>query len=182
MSAHSATLKLDNQKNGWKGVCIHQEHNGNPITCTVWALGHCYLHVCSHGHNPEMLLSTYFENNQRTDVTDQTISAALKVAVMVLNYLSHGFPIDWIVTHSLCSGGANALTLASYSDHQIQKMGGWKGSTFKECIREELPVVSQGMSRDMKQYFQFINISGGAYHDITDTIVVMVYAVNATVA
>lgn len=29
LSAHSATLKLDNQKNGWKGVCIHQEQNGD---------------------------------------------------------------------------------------------------------------------------------------------------------
>ena len=32
MAAQSATLKLDNQKNGWKGVCIHQERNGDTIT------------------------------------------------------------------------------------------------------------------------------------------------------
>jgi hypothetical protein len=25
MTADSATLKLNNQKNGWKGVCVHQE-------------------------------------------------------------------------------------------------------------------------------------------------------------
>ncbi len=28
VTAKSATLKLDNQKNGWKGVCVHQEANG----------------------------------------------------------------------------------------------------------------------------------------------------------
>ena len=28
MSAESATLKLDNQKNGWKNVCVNQEANG----------------------------------------------------------------------------------------------------------------------------------------------------------
>ena len=28
LSADSATLKLDNKKNGWKGVCVHQEANG----------------------------------------------------------------------------------------------------------------------------------------------------------
>ncbi len=39
MSAHSATLKLENQKNGWKGVCIHQEHNGDAYHCPVRALG-----------------------------------------------------------------------------------------------------------------------------------------------
>ena len=35
MSAHLATHKLDNQKNRWKGMCIHQEHNGNNVTCPV---------------------------------------------------------------------------------------------------------------------------------------------------
>ena len=39
LSADSATLKLDNQKNGWKGVCVHQETNGNLIHCPVRALG-----------------------------------------------------------------------------------------------------------------------------------------------
>ena len=38
MTAHSATLKLDNQKNGWKGVCVHQEANGEAFNCPVKAL------------------------------------------------------------------------------------------------------------------------------------------------
>jgi hypothetical protein len=29
LSADGTTLKLDNQKNGWKGVCIHHEANGD---------------------------------------------------------------------------------------------------------------------------------------------------------
>jgi len=29
----SATLKLDNSKNGWKGVCVHQETNGEEHNC-----------------------------------------------------------------------------------------------------------------------------------------------------
>ena len=32
MTADSMTLKLDNQKNGWKAVCVHQEWNGDPYT------------------------------------------------------------------------------------------------------------------------------------------------------
>ena len=39
MRVHSATLKLDNQKNGWKNVCIHQEETGDPYLCPVRALG-----------------------------------------------------------------------------------------------------------------------------------------------
>ncbi len=39
MLADGATLKLDNQKNGWKGVCIYQQTMGNPLHCPVRALG-----------------------------------------------------------------------------------------------------------------------------------------------
>jgi hypothetical protein len=33
MTADGATLKLDNQKNSWKGVCVYHEANGT--ACTV---------------------------------------------------------------------------------------------------------------------------------------------------
>jgi hypothetical protein len=34
-----AALKLDNQKNGWKGVSIYQERNGDPTFCPIKAIG-----------------------------------------------------------------------------------------------------------------------------------------------
>lgn len=77
-----------------------------------------------------------------------------------------GIPIQRINTHSLRSGGANALTLAGYSDTHIQKMGRWRGATFKEYIREELAVYADGMSRNMKTKFGFVNIAGNAFHDV----------------
>ncbi len=61
--------------------------------------------------------------------------AALKLAATALEYpILKGIPIERINTHSLQSGGANALALASYSDTQIQKMGRWRGATFKEYL------------------------------------------------
>ena len=39
LEAESAALKLDNQKNGWKGVCVHHEANGDKFFCPVRALG-----------------------------------------------------------------------------------------------------------------------------------------------
>ena len=79
---------------------------------------------------------------------------------------TNGTPIDRIETHSsLCSGGANALSLSGYSDREIQKMGRWKGATFKECIREELACFSKGMSKSTKQKNGFVNMTGGAYND-----------------
>ncbi len=68
----------------------------------------------------------------------------------------------------MCSGRANALTLAGYSDTQIQKMGRWRGATFKEHIREELVCYTRGMSLDMKQKFNFVNIAGNALTKINN--------------
>ncbi len=69
--------------------------------------------------------------------------------------------------HSLRSSSANALALAGYSDTQIQKMGCWCRATFKEYIREELVCYARGMSRDMKRKFNFVNIAGNAFTEIT---------------
>lgn len=44
LTADGATLKLDNQKNGWKGVCVCQQSNGDSYLCPVQALG-CKLHI-----------------------------------------------------------------------------------------------------------------------------------------
>jgi len=97
------------------------------------------------------------------------VSKALKAAATVLEYpMAKGVPIDHIDTHSLQSGGANALLLSGYSDTQIQKMGRWRGATFKEYIREELACFSKGMSKSMKKKFDFVNIVGNAFNAITD--------------
>jgi hypothetical protein len=90
----------------------------------------------------------------KVDVTAENISRALKSAATVLQYPTNkGIPISRINTHSLHSGGTNALALAGYSDTQIQKMGQWRRATFNEYIREELACYTRGMSRDMKQKF-----------------------------
>ncbi len=71
---------------------------------------------------------------------------AFKAAAIVLEYpILKGIPIERINTHSLRSGGANALALAGYSDMQIQKMGRWRGATFKEYVQNELACFSMGM-------------------------------------
>jgi hypothetical protein len=84
------------------------------------------------------------------------VSKSLKAAATVLKYpTTKGIPIDRIDTHLLRSGGANALSLLGYSDTQIQKMGRWRGATFKEYIREELARFSEGMSKEHENEIRF---------------------------
>ena len=101
------------------------------------------------------------------------------MAATLLHYpTTRGIPINRIDTHSLRSGGANALAMSGYSDTQIQKMGRWKGATFKEYIHEELACYSAGMSTNMKRTFKFVNVSGNAYNDVTVTCIEDDYNVN----
>ena len=183
MNATCATLKLDNQKNGWKGVCVNHEHNGESVHCAVRALGRRYLHIRAHTNDDTTLLSAYFENGIRKDVSDQDIRDGLKRAGAALNYpQTRGIPIDRIDTHSLRIGGACSLALAGYSDTQIQKMGRWRGTTFKEYVREELHIYSEGMSKAMKKKYGFVNVASGAYHDVTDTMIQREYDMPAAAA
>jgi hypothetical protein len=161
-------MKLDNQKNGWKGVCVYQEANGDPTHCPVRALGQCYLYLRANRASKKTVISAYFHDGKRFDVTSDHISLALKLAARALEYPTiKGIPIKRINTHSLCSGGANALALAGYSNTQIQKMGWWRSATFKEYVQNKLACFSSGMSQDMKTKLGFVNVSSNAFSDIT---------------
>jgi hypothetical protein len=116
-------------------------------------------------------------------VTNKDVSAALKAAASVLDYpIAKGIPIGRIDNHSLRSGRANALSLAGYSDTQIQKMSRWRGATFKEYIGEELAIFSEGMLTSMKKKFDFVNIAGNAFNAITDNLIDREYEINASAA
>jgi hypothetical protein len=102
-------------------------------------------------------------------VTDKDVRSALKWAATVLEYPeTRGIPIERVDTHSLRGGGANALSLNGYSDTEIQKLGRWKGESFKEYIREELASFSKGMSKAMKKVLNYVVVSGGTYHELSE--------------
>ena len=105
----------------------------------------CKIRGQSNGHNHKLGPRT---RGPRNTVTHD--------GARVLEYpTAKGIPIDRIDTHSLQSGGANALSLSGYSDTQIQKMGRWRGATFKEYIREELARFSEGMSKEHENEIRF---------------------------
>jgi hypothetical protein len=118
LHADSTTLKLENQQNGWHGVCINHEWNGDEVFDPIWALARRYGHIQQQmGDSWDTLLSAVFSKGIWSDVTDNNIQHALKFAAAQLNYpVSCGIPIERINSHSLWIGGANALAMAGYSD------------------------------------------------------------------
>ncbi len=149
---------------------MYQEaNNGVALHCPVRALRRRFNHLHTHKGTMHTVLSAYYSKGRRFDMTANNISLAFKVAASALEYpIIKGIPIERINTHSLRSGGANALALAGYSDTQIQKMGRWRRATFKEYIQNELASFSEGISMDMKQKFGFVNVSGNVFSDIMD--------------
>jgi hypothetical protein len=105
-SADGAMLKLDNQKNGWKGVCVYHKSNGNKMHCPVQALARQYLHLCHNIAAETTFLSAYYDGtSERHDVTNKDVSKALKVAAIVLDYPAmKGIPINRINTHPRKAG------------------------------------------------------------------------------
>jgi hypothetical protein len=101
MTTDSATLKLDNQKNGWKGICVHQEANGELFNCPVRALARRVLHLREHNAVGKTLLSAFFHLGVWYDVSGDDISKGLKLAAQILQYpTTRGIPIERIDTHS----------------------------------------------------------------------------------
>jgi len=148
------------------------------------ALARRHIHLHDNGADSKtFLLAYYHDRGQRGDITNKDVSKALKAVATVLEYpMAKGIPINRIDTHSLRSGGANALSLSGYSDTQIQKIRRWRGATFKEYIREELACFSEGMSKSMKKKFDFVNIAGNAFNTITDDLIDREYEINVSAA
>ncbi len=60
-TADGATLKLDNQKNRWKGVCVYHKTNDDLLNCPVRTLSRRYLHLRKHQADLKTFLLAYFE-------------------------------------------------------------------------------------------------------------------------
>ena len=87
--------------------------------------------------NKKTYLSEYWTEGKIKYLNAENINEELEFATIALNYPSlKGIPIERVDIHSLRYGGANVLSLAGYSNRDIQKMGRWIGGTFKEYIRE----------------------------------------------
>ena len=94
----------------------------------------------------------------------ENTSASLQFSANSLNYWSlKRIPVNIVDTNSLRGGRSNALSLGGYINRDIQKMGIWRGETFKNYIQEEFYCFAEGMSTAMKQDFKFVKIAAEAY-------------------
>ena len=95
------------------------------------------------------------------DVTDENIRGVIKSAGIILDYPGeYGIDIEQLDMHFLLSGGDNELLEARCLGMKIQKIGRWRGGTFKEYIQEELMFFSRVCQ---KSWNKSLNLS--LYHE-----------------
>ncbi len=100
---------------------MYHEFNSKAWHCPVRALARRHIHLRNNRADTKTFLSAHYDDKgQHGNNTNKDVSKALKAVATVLEYpMAMGILIDRIDTHSLRSGGANALSLSGYLDTQI---------------------------------------------------------------
>ena len=139
MTADSATPKLDNQKNGWKGVCVHQETNGELFIRPFKALTRMVLHLREYNAVGKTLLSAFFHLGVHHEVLGNDISKGLKLAAQILQYpTTRGYQSNESI-HTPFGAGAQMHWLYQATPIHKYKNGTMERSNFQR-------IYSQGAS------------------------------------
>ncbi len=148
LTVDGAMLKLDNQKNGHKEVCIYQQTTGNPIHCPVRALGWHYQHLQENKATDKTFICAYYMDGQAYNATAEDISTALKRATTMLQYpLYRRIPIKRIDTHLLRISGACDLALNGFSEMHIQKRADGEAIRSRSTCARNLTVSQMAWQR-----------------------------------
>lgn len=158
LHADSATIKLENTKNGTKNATVHQYAFGGLI-CPVAAMARRVhqAHTIDPSGNAN-LGTTRNRKGKVTLVSSQDVNAAVKWGALNDGLFNRGYSPKQVSSHSLRAGGAMALKLAGTSDSLIKIMGRWSSDTFITYIHSQIGALSAGLSEAMAQQIIFHNI------------------------
>ena len=124
LAAVAATLRINEQKNSFKGACVHHRAlEGQIFAFTVKSMARRVAHIRVHTSNGTTLLCEYWDSVGRGHVTDRDMSFHMKFAAAKLGYPSRNITLDRIDTNLNRAGGACAIKLSGFDDESIIK---WK--------------------------------------------------------
>ena len=120
-SADSATMTIDNQKNGIRGQTLHHQTTGD--AGAVDALAFRVHHILSNGGNEDNLICDVYTDKKWSSITSSDMVTAVKSSITRLGLNKNNFiPPHLVGSHSLCAGGAMALYLADVSIEKNQNV------------------------------------------------------------
>lgn len=164
LTATHATLRITNQKNGWRGQCIHHYCTGLP-TSPIKALARRVHHILTYTSDPNTCLSTYFTAQHCPhQIRPNHVNTELKRAVCALGLPAFGITPDLVSSHSLRSGGAMAMHLNGTPTLTIKKQGRWSSNTFMQYIHEQIGAFTIGVAAKMSRYIPYFNMDARHIH------------------
>ena len=158
LTATSATIKLENTKNGTKNATVHHGAQGGAI-CPVAAIArrvHEAYQLDPSGN--ANLGTTTNRKGQTTVVSDRDVNVAVRWAAWKDGLFERGYSKSRVSSHSLRAGGAMALKLNGETDSTIKIMGRWSSDTFITYIHSQIGALTAGLSIKMAREIMFHNV------------------------
>ena len=156
--ADSATIYLENQKNGKKGAHVHHEAIGTAI-CPVAALVRRVHNLAAHTKDGKTPLGTVFTSaRKKSNVSDRDITTAVRWGALQDNLIAQGYSLDRVSSHSLRAGGAMALKLNGSDSETIMRVGRWTSLTYLTYIHTQISALYMGLSALMATKIIFQNV------------------------
>ena len=153
----SATLQLDDQKNGVKGESIGHAATSDPILCPAKALGRIaqrhQRYAAANPHDPIPPKNCKIYEHQGPDGTwhvtaNAHVTLALRRAAKSVAGTT-GISHKLISARSLRPGGATALLCAGIDKDTIKLVGRWKSDAMLLYLRAQAVVIGQRFSQQM---------------------------------
>lgn len=158
MRATSATIKIENTKNGTKNATIHHHASGG-LLCPVAAMARRVHAVHSITRSGRANLGTAINRKGNVVVvSDKDINTAVKWAALHDGLYEQGYSPSRVSSHSLRAGGAMALKLNGEEDSTIKLVGRWSSETFITYIHSQIGALTKGLSAKMARKIAFQNI------------------------
>jgi len=158
LTATSATIRLENTKNGTKNATVHHGAQGG-FVCPVAAIArrvHAAYQMDQSGN--ANLGTTTNRKGQKTVVSDKDINVAVRWAAWKDGLFEKGYSLSRVSSHSLRAGGAMALKLNGAEDSTIKIMGRWSSNTFITYIHSQIGALTAGLSIKMAREIMFHNV------------------------
>ena len=158
LAATSATICIENTKNGTKNAVLHHVAIGGPM-CPVATLARRVYQVRQIDSSGTAPIGTvHTRHGQRGTVSDRMINTAVRWGAVADGLLAQGYTLTRISSHSLRAGGAMALKLNGYDETVIMKAGRWTSQTFLTYIHTQIAALSEGLSAAMVTQILFHNV------------------------
>ena len=156
LAATSATLTIDNQKNGQRGSTMHHYARVDDF-CPVKALARIVSQLLSLTPEPNAPISLFAVGQH---IISADVTASLRQAAARTGLFNQGYHSKRISAHSLRASGAMALKLGGASDSTIKKAGRWSSDTWLTYIHSQIGALSSGLSERMAVEHLFHNVGG----------------------